>query len=608
MSSPAEEIKSRLDLVEFIQSYVRLQKAGINYKALCPFHAEKTPSFFVSPSRQIWHCFGGCQKGGDIFKFVMEIEGLDFPEALRLLAQRAGVVLKREDPSIRSERNRLYDLCEEATKIFEKSLTLTSAAKSYLQKRGITDSTIKDFKIGFAPQSWDYLLKALGARGFKPEDVEKAGLAIKSQEGNSWYDRFRSRIIFPVIDGSGRVVGFSGRIFDQTGQNDQSSRKAELGQLDQIDQAKRFTKQNDSSVSSAPAKYINTPQTLIYDKSRVLYGFDKAKDAIRSKNQVVVVEGQMDCIMSHQAGVKNTVAVSGTAFTAQQLKVLRRLCETLICSFDTDSAGESATKRSLSLAAEFEFERRIAAIPSGKDPADTVLENPEAWQKTVEEAHPVVEFYFAKALRDFNPSTVEGKKAIASLLLPYLAELTNEIEKAHWVRELASRLSLPEETVWKELLRQKKQTLGSVLAEEKPADQPLLSRIQILEERLLSLLAIVDGALRDRLLAGREVILSSAGNQDLFYAMTAATSLEQTYLKERLALLHLKGEIIADFTEDLEEELSSCLEELEGECIREELKRLNNEIANQERRGNQAVVTSLLENFRTLSQKLKKAS
>src|SRR3989338_921853 len=213
MNSPIEEIKARLNIVDVIQGYIRLQKAGINYKANCPFHSEKTPSFFISPTRQIWHCFG-CGKGGDHFKFVMEIEGHDFPEALRLLAQRTGVVLKREDPSIRSERNRLYDVCEAATNIFERSLTLTPSAKAYLKKRELQDQTIQDFRIGFAPQSWDFLLKALSAKGFKKEEVEKTGLAIKSEDNASWYDRFRSRIMFPIMDGSGRVVGFSGRIFE----------------------------------------------------------------------------------------------------------------------------------------------------------------------------------------------------------------------------------------------------------------------------------------------------------------------------------------------------------------------------------------------------------
>ncbi len=215
MHSQIEEIKSRLDIVDLIQSYVRLEKSGVNYRAICPFHSEKTPSFFVSPSRQIWHCFGGCQKGGDHFKFIMEIEGCDFPEALRILAGRAGVELRREDPAIRSERNRLWELSEEAAKIFEKNLSLTPSARNYLKKRGVRDETFKEFRLGFAPQSWDFLFKALSARGFKSQEIEKAGLAIKSEGGNSWYDRFRSRIMFPITDSNGRVIGFTGRVFGE---------------------------------------------------------------------------------------------------------------------------------------------------------------------------------------------------------------------------------------------------------------------------------------------------------------------------------------------------------------------------------------------------------
>ena len=213
MLSPVEEIKARIDIVELVQSYVKLQKAGVNFKANCPFHSERTPSFFVTPSRQIWHCFG-CGKGGDIFKFIMEIEGLDFPEALKLLAGRAGVVLKHEDPAIRSERNRLYDICALATEIFERAFSLTPAVKSYMRMRGVSDETIRSFRIGYSPESWDFLLKNLTQKRFSAQDIEKAGLAIKSSDGSGrHYDRFRSRIMFPIMYANSRVIGFGGRIF-----------------------------------------------------------------------------------------------------------------------------------------------------------------------------------------------------------------------------------------------------------------------------------------------------------------------------------------------------------------------------------------------------------
>ena len=632
INSPVEEIKSRLDIVELIQGYIRLQKSGINYRAVCPFHTEKTPSFFVSPSRQIWHCFGGCGEGGDIFKFVMKIEGLDFPEALRLLAQRAGVILKREDPAISSERNRLYDLCEEAARTFEKNLSLTPAVQTYLKKRGVTEATAKEFRLGFAPQSWDFLLKTLAQKGFKKEEIEKAGLAIKSEDKSSHYDRFRSRIMFPITDSNARVIGFGGRVFSTTPEGQKST------------------------TAPAEAKYVNTPNTLIYDKSRALYGFDKAKQEIRSQNQVVAVEGYMDCLMSHQAGVKNTIAVSGTALTGEQLKSLRRLCETIISSFDTDAAGESATKRSLALATQFGFERKIAAIPlgkpsnttltaaeggrnevvkvdilgkpgnttsavptevgtitkvaevdiPGKDPADLILFDPKLWVNAVEEAKPVVDFYFAKTFREQDPRTANGKKEISAVLLPLLAELTNEIERAHWAGELARLLNVREDTVWKELEKKighQQDRGGKTEAEERR----LPTRRELLEERLLTLLTLVKEDTKKQELENHYLIFTSAENKELFdvlrnnyepKAVTAGT-------KEKLDLLKFKGEALAEITNNLEEEFLACKRELEREGVKERLLKIGSDIEQLEKEGRGVEVTSLLQDFRSLSEKLK---
>lgn len=590
MHSPVEEIKSRLDIVELTQGYIRLQKSGMNYRAVCPFHTEKTPSFFVSPSRQIWHCFGGCGEGGDLFKFVMKIEGLDFPEALRLLAQRAGVVLKREDPAIRSERNRLYDLCEETSKIFEKNLSLTPAAQTYLKNRGVREETAKDFRLGFAPQSWDFLLKSLAQKGFKKEEMEKAGLAVKSEDGSSHYDRFRSRIMFPITDGNGRVIGFGGRIFEEV-----PTRKA-VGTPTPDAQGGR----------DVGAKYVNTPNTLIYDKSRALYGFDKAKQEIRAQNRVVAVEGYMDCLMSHQAGVKNTIAVSGTALTGEQLKSLRRLCETIISSFDTDTAGESATKRSLALAAQFGFERKIAAIPAGKDPADAVLENPALWRMSVEEAKPVIDFYFAKIFRQKDPRTAQGKKEISAVILPLLAELTNEIERAHWAGELARLLNVREDTVWKELEKKiQPQKYGGEKIETEGRRLP--TRRELLEERLLTLLTIIKEETRNRELEHHYLVFTSAVNKELFDVLrnNSEPKAVTASIKEGLDLLKFKGEALAEMTGNLEEEFRACKRELEREGIKEKLLKIGSDIERLEKEGRVVDVTSLLQDFRSLSEKLK---
>ncbi|MDP1629373.1 MAG: CHC2 zinc finger domain-containing protein, partial [bacterium] len=278
LNSQVDEIKNKLDIVETLSGYIKLQKAGVNFRALCPFHNEKTPSFTVSPARQIWHCFG-CSQGGDIFSFVMKIENVEFPEALKMLAERAGVALKRENPQLRSEKNRLSDVLEAATKFFEANLEKTATgqkAKEYLLGRGLKEEITREFRLGFASDSWDSLLRFLTSRGFKGPEIEKAGLIVKSEKSDrQYYDRFRSRIMFPIFNLSGQIAGFSGRIFTR-----QNSPLVNLSGQDGQDEARQNPSANDLS---GQAKYVNTPATLLYDKSRILYGLDKSKNQIREK-------------------------------------------------------------------------------------------------------------------------------------------------------------------------------------------------------------------------------------------------------------------------------------------------------------------------------------
>jgi DNA primase len=444
-----------LDVVEVVEGYIKLKKAGKDYKANCPFHKEKNPSFFVSPSKQIWHCFS-CNIGGDIFSFVQKIEGIDFPEALRILAKKAGVVLKKEDPQIRSQRNILYEICEETADFFQKGLVKNKAVQDYLKGRGLKSETIKEFKIGYANNDWDSLSKHLTEIGYKTADIEKAGLILKKEKGNGYYDRFRSRIMFPLQDLNGQVVGFTGRVFGPEKEN--------------------------------VGKYVNTPETLIYNKSRLAYGLDKAKMEIRKKDQCIAVEGQMDLIMAHQAGYENTIAVSGTALTVDHLQILKRYTENLVFSFDADTGGEGATKRAIALAQQFEFNLKVAIwdpADDGKDPAEIIGKNPKKWEQVLENSKPIMEFYFENTINKYPKNlSVDHKREIAKELLLPIKNIVNVVEQAHWLQILASKLKIEEKTLIEALRRIKSREEGRELPTEHFAER---SRIKEIEEILLGL-------------------------------------------------------------------------------------------------------------------------
>jgi len=470
--SQVEEIKSRLDISEFIRGYIKLEKSGANFRGLCPFHHEKTPSFFVSPSRQIWKCFG-CSVGGDIFSFVEQIEGVEFKEALAILAERAGVVLRSFDPRARSEKSRLYDAMEKSCQFFEKQILQThlgNEAKGYLLGRGLTEESIKNFRVGFSPASRDGLVQFLRSLGYSPTEILKTGLSIQPERNeygtqNSQYDRFRGRIMFPICDINGQVIGFGGRVF--------------------------FAK--NQAVDDKLAKYINTPQTMLYDKSRVLYGLDKAKLHIREKDSVVIVEGYTDAIMSHQAGAKNVVAVSGTALTTQQLDLLKRYSDNAITCFDMDTAGNSATARGIDLALNKGFNLKVITFPGGKDPAEIIQADKSKWDKAVQSPISISDFYFETAFRRYSPSTPEGRKEILAMILPMVKSLASEIERSLWVEKLASALHCSDEAVWQDLknfksethLRQIEKNTAGIAA---PAAAKKTKRERLFERLLLSLL------------------------------------------------------------------------------------------------------------------------
>ncbi|MFA5022336.1 MAG: DNA primase [Patescibacteria group bacterium] len=422
MSGQVEEIKARVDIVDLISEYIRLKPAGPNnWKALCPFHNEKSPSFMVSKDKQIWHCFG-CSEGGDIFTFIQKIEGLEFPEALRVLAQKAGVKLVAENPQVASQRNRLLDVTELAAYFWHKTLLEShqaQKARDYLRKRQVNERTIEDFKIGYAPDSWDHLNKFLKSRGFTDQEIFLAGLAVKKERGQDFYDRFRDRLMFPINDLHGSPIGFSGRTL---------------------------------KVDEQGGKYINTPQTLIYNKSLVIFNLDRAKTEIKKENLAIVVEGQMDVVSAVQAGTGNVIATSGTAFTPDQIKILKRYTNNLAIAFDMDLAGETAAKRGIDLALNEEMNVKVIVLPNGcKDPDECIKTNPSLWFDAVKNAKSIMEFYFQKTFSQLDLNQPEGKTKAAKILLPLIYRLTNKIEQTHWLQKLAEALKVSERTLLESL-------------------------------------------------------------------------------------------------------------------------------------------------------------
>lgn len=415
-----EEIKARINIVELIGTYVRLEKAGTHYKACCPFHQERSPSFMVNEEKNMWHCFG-CGKGGDAFAFVMEIEGLDFREALTLLAEKTGVELPKyqaTDQGAKDNKDRLFSLLELATKFYEKQLWEGSGQEkilAYLRSRGLTDESIKKFRLGYAPDGWRHQLEFLTSKGFTLHELEQTGTILKREGGSGHYDRFRDRIMFPIFDIFGHVIGYSARV-------------APGGDESQ-------------------AKYINTPETPIYHKSRALYGLFHAKQAMKQTGITVVVEGNMDVIALHQAGVAHTVAVSGTALTEEQLSLMKRYGKEVRLFFDMDSAGQKAARKSAALALEKELEVTIVSLPTGKDAADIGKDDAEKLREVVAAATPALSYFLTTSLTKHDLATPSGKRQIVDDYAELLQIVKNPIERSEAIKDLARAIEMDERLI-----------------------------------------------------------------------------------------------------------------------------------------------------------------
>ncbi len=460
MLNPSDEIKARLDIVEVIRQYLPLKAAGTNFTGRCPFHNEKTPSFTVSPTKQVWHCFG-CGKGGDLFSFIMEIEKLSFPEALRLLAPRAGVVLKRETGPLASQRNRVLDALDQAARFYHNLLLTQPAgepARNYLSQRGLKLETLKDWEVGYAPDSWDDVITFLKSKKFSDEDILLAGLSARKVETGRFYNRFRGRVMFPLREINGNIVGFTGRILPQFENQDRQG------------------------------KYVNSPQSIVYDKSKLVFGLDKAKQAIRDAGVALLVEGQMDCITAHEAGFSNTVASSGTALTAGQVKLLQRYTNKVALAYDMDSAGRLAAERASEQTLAAEMETVIIALPEGKDPDECIRVNPEGWKNAINEAKPIMEYFVEEIIAPLDLSTVSDKRLALKKLLPHLQKIVNTIERDFWIKKISQIIDIDEVSVRQTVINQPKALFDREQVVGRPAEEISRSRPELLSEQLLGLL------------------------------------------------------------------------------------------------------------------------
>ena len=607
MNSAVPDIKSRINIVDLIGEYIRLQKAGSNWKGLCPFHHEKSPSFMVNEEKQMWHCFG-CSKGGDVFAFLMEIESVDFKEALKILAEKTGVELpkfsgKEQAADDKDDRKKILEIIELATKFYEKQLWDGAGKEkilNYLKERGISSESIKEFRLGYAPSGWRNLLDFLVKRGYGVQDIMKTGLLVeknnadsnlrmKFESTNNFYDRFRDRITFPVMDVMGQVVGFSARV-------------APGGDETQ-------------------AKYVNTPETEVYHKSKVLYGLSRAKQNIKNDNSVIIVEGNMDVIAAHQAGIKNTVAVSGTALTSEQVDTLKRYANKVKMLFDMDSAGEKATQRSAEICFQKDVDVSVVTLSEGKDAAELVQKDPKKFTEAVSRSTPIMEYFFKQSFKKYDRDKVEDKKTITVELLNIIKNFGNAIEKNYWIKKLSQNLDVGE-NVLIEILKKTENKFRRPEVENKEEKRKIAkTRVEILQEKIAGIM-LNDGILWKEIANDSKRGGYFSDNQkfapifekgfEIQYKFENLISilgdreendfLQKIYFDTRYSIAE-EGAVENDLS-DSRDQLNYCFKELEKELNKNRLGVLLRDIRNAEESGDNEGKILLINEFNKLSKEV----
>jgi DNA primase len=482
-----DEIRAKTDIVEVIGQYTRLVKSGKTFKGLCPFHAEKHGSFFVYPDQQTWHCFGACGTGGDVFSFVMKRENLSFGEARNLMAARAGIVIPENTVQTHSrERNdRLYQINEMAADYYHQLLLKAPEAEKvrlYLANRHLDAGSVAEFKLGYSPNAWDNLQRYLAERGFESGEMLEAGL-IMQPDGKSSHDRFRHRLMFPIADMRGRITGFGARALDDT-----------------------------------PPKYLNSPQTPLFDKGGSLYALHLAREAMRKADQAVIVEGYMDVILAHQHGFKNVIACMGTAIGEKHCQTLKKITRRLVLALDADSAGEAATLRAVTLENSLEAEIRMTILPAGKDPDEIIIADPAAWSRHVEEAVPIMDFIFERTAAGLDMKTANGRNTAADKLLPVVDQMQNPVRQVSYINRLAEITGADKNDIVTRLRQNRVQAYAGRPMAAAAAPRKLTARP--LEEYCLSLLLQHPELARQCQRLAAEYFVNSE-NREIFRAILA---------------------------------------------------------------------------------------
>ena len=604
MSSAAQTIKERLGIVEVVGAYIKVEKTGANFKARCPFHNEKTPSFFLSPARNNYYCFG-CGAKGDIFTFVEEFEKIDFLGALKILAEKAGVELKQfsYDKSKESDLDKLREILEMTTVFYENQLHGDDASNAsvganagtgefaveYLHKRGLTDETIKTWRIGLSTDEWRSLGDYLRSKSISNLLMEKVGL-IK-QTGSSVYDRFRSRIIFPLFDSSGRVVGYSGRLIElpKSGQNTGGQSAS------------------DSDNKEAP-KYLNSPDGVLFNKSEILYGYHRAKEGMRKFGYAILVEGQLDMLMSHQAGFNNAVATSGTSLTRQHLEKIKRLTENLMIVYDADKAGLKASLRAWELALSLGMDVKIASLPKGEDPASLILQDKEKFKECLKNSRHIIDFH----LDILDREGLTGRalwKAVEVEVLPYVLSIESAIDRAHFINRISLRTDIQEADLRAELER--------LIARNKVSD---VNKTKDNEEgQHLSGIKLGGGDLSDSdkktldRLIGLILWLKDGGKEEeskevLERSKTFLDEISRKYFDDRIASspteLSFEAEMLFAGSSKLQIDIEELLLEIEERALKQNLSVLMNELNKLEKLGKKDEAIKVVKECQDISLKL----